>query len=1358
MADEMLVNPNLDNGREHRVGADLYDWQYNDTYNIEGVVKDVKTFIDELYVQSSFTQSVLCDISRIYGHMSDFKRNIDANQKLGIGYYGYTVTVPLYNVPCFNTLALRRANPRIYTLDESCKINELFERRLLFFVDGKLFTGMKFYADPDRVTLIIELGNDTISLAEMNRLRDSDAEWSLLSIPPSATKRGNGVKSALFNGNKLEYKALKDITNPMSVSRNLWLVSVASNMSMKSLTTSAIGVAVPLPNGDVEFSLPENFVSSIPNGNVVVNAIALPNAKGGLVLGHARAFTIELDTNPIPPENIICWRCNEDGSIVEYIHEAETRAYFPNVYTLHGIPEEDNVYVTWFYSNADTTHFYNPLKEYMEYNPGYATDIINGLVPQAIRSYVPHMSKTWSVSLSEDDEPYEYVVESDKSHFRIQLFDIETGHLITGRDLTDADGLFVKGNEVSLPYDGSLLPGDTIKFVGKNVRFEVTQFTNTYSERHYLSYFKKATRRNHLTFKFDELLNLINDDTRRLERLYLENVERNIYKWHSNPRYFLRIANCKGIEKRARRDASREVFYKRIVDFGMECVYFVMEHEDEREYPVAVTVDGFRVLKTWQYTEGFRTFIYIPRALIHANSVLEFEIMKTRSSEPTMVEFDMPDKHNSKAIPDDFLDFSPQNILIAKREETSDFEHDGGVQYLYRVSPNYEMYWLIMGLQEYVNGIPRDFDASVGVDKNYKKTILVSDEHILTTENNEALQLSDGSFWEGGIEGYMIEFGDDNEAYFEMPNPDFPEYQDILQIRNLGYYGEARRRFYEYLPNGDDDPEIFITPITDYFANQKVWIMNTDIHKLWRFQIAEGTRRVVLKDFKLEPSYDKFRVYLDGRLLDPMKDYVMDASLTNGFFLGSDVHITIFRKFVASADIAVEYVPYRYQFLYSMNDVTNNNLQLRGANIKRPFSMVYYDIYMDGLKLLPEDVEVKSPTKIIIKKDLNGNRLSFYERGHDQEIYGNDQYVKKALIDVIADQEPTFNEYLLPELRKIPGTSDHGSADGCEGCMASCLTTCQGLCSTACDTLCVSNCSGSCQGSCESASMSAVCGGCTTGCASTCLGCTGTCSGTCKNSTSHTPDECSSCTSACSTNCTGTCIGTSTANCLGCDSTCTDGCANSCIGSVTSQYTEPTPNTPSGSLSCVSCSSSCALSCTHSCSGTATSSSCSGCSTTCMGECSSCTGSCVGTSTGLLSTGETCDGCDIACSSACGQNCTSSCLTSCVGMCSGCEGTCDNTCTTICVGNCYGDCMMECSSNCVGSAASITSTVVCSGCYASCISSATTYSTAAVCTGCDTLCTTSCSGFCTISCFSACRSGCSNGATSEAVDSETETT
>ena len=167
MSDEVLVNPNLDNGREHRVGADLYDWEYNNTYDINRVVPDIKTFIDQLYTHSVNAQADLCGISRMCGSMADFQRDVEVNRKVGLPYYSYTLEIPIKNIRCFKMLALRRANPRIYTIHESCQMTDIFKSRLMMFICGEYYPAVKFYASSDRFILIIQVKNGELSLERM---------------------------------------------------------------------------------------------------------------------------------------------------------------------------------------------------------------------------------------------------------------------------------------------------------------------------------------------------------------------------------------------------------------------------------------------------------------------------------------------------------------------------------------------------------------------------------------------------------------------------------------------------------------------------------------------------------------------------------------------------------------------------------------------------------------------------------------------------------------------------------------------------------------------------------------------------------------------------------------------------------------------------------------------------------------------------------------------------------------------------------------------------------------------------------------------------------------------------------------
>ena len=1135
------------------------------------------------------------------------------------------------NIRIFKTLAIKRANPRIYTTEDMCKMTELFDRRLMMFIDGQYFPGVKFYATENRFILIIEVYNENLSLKRMEDWIDNDVKWSILMVPFSTTMQKQGLRKDIIQGRQIPFKALDTISTPLFVNRNLWLTSLGNLPSEKSVTTSCIATMVTDSKGEIYLDLPAEFLAGINSVNITADAVAIPNAKGGILLNSARAFQIELDTNPIPPQNILCWATNENGSVVRYVHDAEITLYYPNVYTIGNVPDDTNLFITWCYSDEDTTHFFNPLEEYMAYNPAYANDILNNTLPYTIKTYIPYESK--------------------------------------------------------------------------------------YRELYYLDYEPKATRRNEYLFKFETLKDMIKDDTRRLEKIYTDNVIKTAYDWHSSPKYTINVKD-KGydnlIKTRTRIDNASEIKYSDPTEFGISCVYFILEHEDDREYPIAVWVDGRRCHLTWQFTEGYRTFIYVPRGLVEKDSILEFEVMKTRSDKATVVDMQLSDIHNSIMIPEEFIDISPQSLMIATREETSDFEDDGSMQYIYKIAPDYEIYWLLIGNVDYINGVPSYwFDEDpVKAKKSNIINALTSNSSLLMTENDEALKLSTGSLWDKSDDGYtyFLEFGG-NLDFFKTINDEYPEdYRDIFKVRELGYYGEARRRFYGYLPNGEDDAPIYITPITRYFANKWVRLTNIDIHKEWHFVISPDNKRFKLRDFRVEPNANKFRVYLDGRLLDPFKDYHFDASIPNGFYLGSIVTFVVLDKITENADVMVEYLPYR------LDNVTNNNIQLRTTVLTRPFSLVYYDVYLNGVKLYEDDITIVSPAKIIINHDMVGQTVSIYERCHDKDIYDNENVMLQAIVDKIADEDTEFRSYLLPDFyteevpnetvttpntpEEKPGFSQmikpSTSNNGCIDCGTACSTNCSGICENSCSL----TCSGSCTNSCSSTSSATSCNGCASECHSEC-------STNCESSCKLT------CNSACANDCIGSCM-------------------RSCSGTVMSQVSDQNIKIDPG---CDSCSAMCTLTCTGDCSGTATSANCSGCATTCMRSCTGCTGSCDGSLTGMVGLTSSCIGCD--------TTCTTTCL-GCTGSCSGCTGTCDSTCTGQCLDTCLGGCKGTCDNTCSGNATGVGNTTACSGCYSTCVGTCATTCGDSCSIGCTTGCGSSCGDTCKSECTGTCMGHCTS--------------
>lgn len=1038
------TNPNLDNGREHRVGADLYDWNYNNTYDIDNVVRDIKTFIDQLYTHSLYSQGVLCDVSRICGSMADFRRDVTTNDELGLPYQSYTLEIPMRNVHCFNTLKLKRANPRIYTIYDSCAMTDLFERRLLMFIDGEFFPGIKFYADSNRFVLVIDATYESGIITQKNiaKLIENGADWSILMLPFSASRKGRGVTNTLANfflG--IPFDNLKSVSNVNYVDRNMWLLSVNTdsnnpcypsksdpdhNTSLTKSIITTVGEYMHFMFHVNYFSIPNNF-KNLFGTNISVDAIAIPNIAGEVNLGSTRAFQIsfnEENKNPIPPQNIICWSLDETTGTVKYIHNAVIKLFYPNVYKIENIPKSVCLYITWLYNTSDTTEFTNPLDQYMEFNSAYSTEIINDMLPVTVKGYIP--------------------------------------------------------------------------------------MVNTYKETNYLDYFVQATRRNEFTYKFGYLKELIRDDTRRLEKIYTDMVTNTAYKWHSSPRYYIDMSTWGNYATRRRIDNTKEIFTLGKAVFPVECIYFVIDHEDEREYPVSVWVDGVKVTQLYMFTESYHSIVYIPIKYITPTSIIEFEILKVRSSESTEVIMEFPKIHNSVQLPRRFVDFSPQNIMIAIQKEhasESDDEttvigtqtsstnmftgnlgvkkiydgliihyylpydgtleeaslnltltggdetgpipvyHYSGVpftnqiglgnylnmhysssnnrwiinpenvssfKYEYKVANEYEMYWLIYGINKYIDGVPENYSRTPN-DTSTDIVDITSQDMTLATDDtgNTVIKTSGGTQWRGGSFDYLMERGFEN--YITVPSEEYPDdYRDYISLIDLGYYGEERRRFFEYLPNGEDDPPIYITPITDYFASNTVKIKNTDIYWTKTFSISKNNRIFKITDYVDEPTPARWRIYLNGVLLDPWKDYHVDKTLATEFYLGDTLTFAILKDFEGeSAQIFFEYLPYKYLLLYNITDPTSNTIQLRNDQIRRPFSMVYYDVYVDGIKLLPKDVEKVTVSKIKINKDLKGKRVSFYERMHDPDIYDNEVMIQKSLSDKIAEEDGAFRKYLM---------------------------------------------------------------------------------------------------------------------------------------------------------------------------------------------------------------------------------------------------------------------------------------------------------------------------------------------------------
>ena len=98
-------------------------------------------------------------------------------------------------------------------------------------------------------------------------------------------------------------------------------------------------------------------------------------------------------------------------------------------------------------------------------------------------------------------------------------------------------------------------------------------------------------------------------------------------------------------------------------------------------------------------------------------------------------------------------------------------------------------------------------------------------------------------------------------------------------------------QFREFFPN----PDVYVTDYTSrsFFEGREAIIQNTDIYYSKMYTLDyRVTNFIITENFYDDPSYQKFRITLNGRRLDHGMDYTTDIDVDYGFMRGSPIKIT----------------------------------------------------------------------------------------------------------------------------------------------------------------------------------------------------------------------------------------------------------------------------------------------------------------------------------------------------------------------------------------------------------------------------------------------------------------------------------
>ena len=804
--------------------------------------------------------------------------------------------------------------------------------------------------------------------------------------------------------------------------------------------------------------------------------------------------------------------------------------YYPNVYHLVNFDSTDNLIAVIFYDVSCENTFVNPLESYMTYDVSYANNIVAGNLPKAIKEYIPEISR-----YTEDNYLNTYHTKATRAIEH--QFKLEALRELVNDDSSRLTGIYNRrynkvNNEIhaNVKYlidltkdsdDSSIdRSSQTIKHIYRD-QLIVDYSTEELKSALYVKVFKNGGifdlhRIDGITLFKTINGNLVLDmwstdaDGVPYDNTYTDRYVQVTYDEHT---YTINVP------------------YERIYGERAFAYSFHLHHKENMLFPVSVWADGKRISNN-DYNVTSSTFM--SKISISSNAVLNskyisIEMYKIKNTNSMYKTITLPDIHNSISIKSNINetlwdDISPQNIMVAVQKNTlsDDLENNPVYETRYLVPSNYEMYWLLFGNIQYVNGIPVNIELDDGVARTYMYNVIksmqakyVDSSGNVHTEKETALLIDDNTALIGetsetmngdvsilktfGDKQYFKVFSDSEELYqyfianadlyqeicqklrnngltnsqktrydylVELENPteeeatELAEYQAIIsdymtnglsahdrevydiyrEIENSmdisdadrreyvvmlreGFYGRDRKRFYDYLPMGSKDPMVYITPITSFFANQTVMIKNTDVYLSKTFTItpsiyAEKNRTFVYEEFGLDPSPQKYRVFLDGVLLDYDYDYINDVNLENqNFYTDSDITFII-RKDIDDTRmhfITFEYLPFKYGLVYRGRE--HDGIVMLADEYIRPFDLRHYDVYVDGILMNEDQIEIITERRIAIKPIVNAigteNEfhpiVSIYERQHDADVFDYVWRNHKASFTYVDHTNPVVN-------------------------------------------------------------------------------------------------------------------------------------------------------------------------------------------------------------------------------------------------------------------------------------------------------------------------------------------------------------
>ena len=1034
------------------MSQDEYRFRYeaykNNTFDLDVVEKSLDESKMSGYQYLRKFQLDSTGYKRFDFGMQDIYRTYNINHKIVMVPRRWVFFIEHEFINVGNRLAYKRSNlyEKDLGFDQIISRPDLFDSTFLVFINGKLYTkGVKVLCKEDKTYIIFlcreKPSEEGFSIGEMREYIKTNAKVSIYFIP------NTGIKNISTNAYRVRTLNRKG----GMPTRNLDLTDyVDYNNALSFLRHDADIVSTPAVTNIQDNGLYVNedvindIIQKYPDNTAIdIQLIPLRNMLSRMEVSGTKWFEIPMQDYPVAIEN--CLIMDEDGL---FVHDARIKHYYPNIYSIDNIDDmigKKKLYVYTFYfeNKVDKLKHLDMLAAYHKYVPDYLERYENGTINPMVRDFNPRIVE-YSIKnyrkglVCNDNVMATYLKSSDGNVYKITINNYK---LITDiqKERMDVDcpeyfyildestsykyKMFMKDDNVyTMPYEFDV-ESDIVYIYDNTAKMH----TKLATENGVLALFEFLHYTDHFKYKIIKMREFIKADVNNFRR-YLRNLGL------GNNYYYVDVAK---VDLRQRKRIDNSDTKLRPFTFDKEMYMFVFRNDFRGMYDdLIIHVDGTRYDKEIQiYRTTMLDYVYIPCELVKPDTVLEIEKVCD-----TKKDIFFESEHINQIVKIDIGDIAVRNKTLFNDLFVVDRETG-----LYL---NKDDYQIILPVKFHMDDIESDIVLDYIItetDNGYYQMVLLDHGLIEIYRDDDPEDI--------GNAHYLSMQSDNNKFYeFDMVNNKavFNNVEELngyavnklrdMNNKNLVYQfkmidGAVRIEISE--DNGAN-PKIAeggfnIVDIEDVFLtcprDVKVKITNPEyLNRKLVFHIKKNHNVAYIEDIiteenkndanfrpipfvtssKKDPAY--FRIYQNGRLIPrhlgmvrfPIKDLDSSGEMFAGFV----------RQPGVDYKLVVESMPYRMKQVCFFDSIPNDQVINLKGKIDKPFDFKWYDIYLNGRKLVKSEVEIITANIIKILGSESLQNLEIIENTRDKEYFGGFENAVYDILDDIFENDKVFSDNL----------------------------------------------------------------------------------------------------------------------------------------------------------------------------------------------------------------------------------------------------------------------------------------------------------------------------------------------------------